>query len=177
MNMSGARGRPCKARPIMTAMHSVPGLQRAWRFGLLRYAPPLAVLSLIWEMSHLRLYTIAHEGDFATQAYAVLHCTGGDVLIGLSSLFAAALLFGRSWPATGHGPVLGAAMLFGVAYTVFSEWLHTRVTLAWQYTEAMPQLPLLGTGLTPFLQWLVIPPVAYALALALERRRQPANIL
>jgi hypothetical protein len=163
------------AGPLMRHSFSVPGA--TWRFLALRYAPPLAVLSFLWEVSHLPLYTIAYEANFRAQAYAVLHCTAGDVLIGLTSLFLAALLFGRSWPARGHGRVLVTAVVFGTGYTVFSEWLHTRITLAWQYTEAMPQLPLLGTGLTPFLQWLVIPPVAYALALALERRRQPANIL
>jgi len=29
----------------------------------------------------------------------------------------------------------------------------------WAYSEAMPHLPVLGTGLLPLLQWLVIPPL------------------
>jgi hypothetical protein len=30
------------------------------------------------------------------------------------------------------------AILFGLGYTVFSEWLNTQVRQSWSYTEAMP---------------------------------------
>ena len=39
----------------------------------------------------------------------------------------------------------------------------------WEYAEAMPRLPLLGTGLAPLLQWLLIPP----LVIWLVRRQIP----
>ena len=44
------------------------------------------------------------------------------------------------------------AIVVGLCYTVFSEWLNTQVRHSWSYTGAMPLLPPLGTGLTPFLQ-------------------------
>ena len=52
------------------------------------------------------------------------------------------------------------AILFGLGYSVFSEWLNTQIRQSWSYTEAMPVLPPFGTGLTPFLQWLIVPGVA-----------------
>ena len=53
------------------------------------------------------------------------------------------------------------AILLGVGYTVVSKWLNTQVRQSWSYTEAMPLLPPFGTGLTPFLQWLIVPALAF----------------
>lgn len=38
--------------------------------------------------------------------------------------------------------------------------LNTVFRRAWAYSELMPTLPWLGTGLAPLLQWLLIPPLA-----------------
>ena len=72
--------------------------------------------------------------------------------------------------------MLAAAMAFGSAFTVASEWISTRITLAWQYAEAMPVVPPFGTGLTPLLQWVLIPPAAYAIAVAITRRVRAAQV-
>jgi hypothetical protein len=128
-----------------------------------------AVLAnLGWEIIQLPLYTIWHERDLAYNVYAVLHCTAGDVIIaGATLIIALALVGGGRWPADGFGPVLLAATAGGLGYTVYSEWLNTGVRLAWAYSDWMPVVPGLGTGLAPLLQWLVLPP----LGLWLIRRR------
>ena len=64
------------------------------------------------------------------------------------------------------------AILLGAAYTVFSEWLNVDIRRSWSYTAAMPVLPVLGTGLTPLLQWVVVPGLAFAIVMEWERRRQ-----
>jgi hypothetical protein len=51
-------------------------------FIALRYLPWLAALSLAWEIAQLPLYTLWHEAEPAYIAFAVAHCTIGDVLIG-----------------------------------------------------------------------------------------------
>jgi len=83
----------------------------------------------------------------------VLHCTGGDVLIALSSLGLAILVL-RSWrwPADGFGLVLMAATLIGIAYSLFSEWWNVEWRRTWAYASSMPRLPWAGTGVTPLLQ-------------------------
>ncbi len=43
----------------------------------------------------------------------------------------------------------------GFGYTVFSEWYNVYRVGAWAYAESMPRI--LGIGLTPLLQWLVVP--------------------
>ncbi|MBI4757135.1 MAG: hypothetical protein HY778_17315, partial [Betaproteobacteria bacterium] len=62
---------------------------QAWSFILLRYLPRLALLSLAWEIAHLPLYTIWREGSPGWIAFAVAHCTAGDVLIGAATLMLA----------------------------------------------------------------------------------------
>jgi hypothetical protein len=63
-----------------------------------------------------------------------------------------------------------AALILGAAYTIFSEWLNVEIRHSWSYTAAMPVLPWLGTGLTPLLQWLIVP--ALALAIIGDRYRR-----
>ena len=147
-------------------------LVAAWRFVFMRFVPPLAAGNLVWEIFQLPFYTLWEEGTLRSRAYAVAHCTVGDVMIGTMALLASIMLFGRrDWPRFQHGRVLGAATFAGVAYTVFSEWMNTQVTMSWQYAESMFQVPPLGTGIAPLLQWLVVPPLAYWLAIVLERTR------
>ena len=90
------------------------------------------------------------EAALARAPRAVCRCTAGDLLITASALALAALIarIGR-WPFFGNRMML-TAILLGLCYTVFSEWLNTQVRLSWSYSETMPLLTPLGTGLTPF---------------------------
>jgi hypothetical protein len=95
-------------------------------------------------------------------AYAVLHFTGGDLVIAVSSLAVAWVLFGRSgWPHLGYRRVTSAMIVIAVGYTVFSEWLNVEVRGSWAYRDLMPRLPWEGTGLTPLLQWVFVPAAAF----------------
>jgi len=111
------------------------------------------------------LYTLWQSGTAEQIILYGLHCTGGDILIALSVLIGAALVFGRSnWPIKHSTLVLGSMLLFGLGYTIYSEWLNTVVRESWGYSALMPVLPPLGTGLSPLLQWIVVPLVSYLYA-------------
>lgn len=136
-----------------------------WRVALRRYLLFLAAANLLWEFAHLPLYTIWLTAKPPELVFAVLHCTGGDVLIALSAIVLALLLFGNSeWPRLGPGRVLLAVLAFGIGYTIFSEWLNIVVRQAWAYRDLMPVIPVIDTGLSPFMQWLVVPLAAYSYA-------------
>lgn len=47
----------------------------------------------------------------------------------------------------------------GIAITAIFEFLATGILNRWQYSNLMPTLPIVGTGLTPLLQWLLLPPL------------------
>jgi hypothetical protein len=144
----------------------------ARRFLLARFVPLVAALSLLWETAQLPLYTIWRESGAREQLFAVVHCTAGDVMIAIQALLLSVMLSARhGWPRLGHGRVLGIATSIGVAYTVLSEWVNTQVTMSWQYAESMLQIPPLGTGIAPLLQWIVVPPLAYWLATVVDRTK------
>ena len=126
-----------------------------------RYLLAMLAASLAWEIAQLPLYTLWAEGTPAEIAFAVLHCTGGDVMIAAAAL-GGALLVTRSWdwPVLGFGRVAFVATLLGLGYTVFSEWVNIELRQSWTYAAAMPRLPPWGTGLAPVLQWLLLPPLA-----------------
>jgi hypothetical protein len=118
----------------------------------------------VWEIAQLPLYTIWWGGTAREIAVAVIHCTGGDVLISTATLVCAAILARfRGWHLFGSRMLLTVITL-GVAYTMLSEWLNVEVWRSWSYSSSMPVLPWLGTGLSPVLQWLAVPSVALLIA-------------
>src|ERR1035437_1845420 len=82
-------------------------------------------LNLIWEIAQVRLYTIWTEADAMGIAWALLHCTLGDVLIALAMFALAGMMLRHAdWPASrpwagGTTVVVGA-----MAFTGWSEWYN-----------------------------------------------------
>ncbi len=137
----------------------------AGRIVIFRYLLVGMTANLAWEAAQLPLYAIWQSATVDKLAYAVLHCTLGDLVILAVSFVLALLLAGNpEWPVRSYGRVGSLATLFGVTYTIFSEWLNVVVLRRWAYASTMPLLPPLGTGLSPALQWLVIPPSALFIA-------------
>ena len=99
-----------------------------WLRALRVYLTVIAVGNLAWEALHLPLYTLWQTGTPGALTFAVVQCTLGDLLIALSTLTLALVLVGDSaWPARRFWPVAAAAMVLGVGYTGFSEWLNVVV--------------------------------------------------
>lgn len=137
-----------------------PSSMPEWPGALRRYLGASLVLHLVWEVVQLPLYTVWSK-PIATRAFAVIHCSIGDVMIAGLSILAALALIGRSeWPRSGAWSVWLLLLVFGVGYTVYSEWLNVSVRHSWAYAPWMPTLPVIGTGLAPLLQWLVVPTFA-----------------
>lgn len=130
---------------------------------LRRYFSVIIPANLVWEFAHMPLYTIWTEGTWGEIVFAAVHCTGGDILIAMSSLILALMLSGRGWPfvAATRSAVTVLTLLFGLGYTLFSEWLNIVIREAWAYSELMPIIPVLNAGLSPVLQWIVIPLAAF----------------
>lgn len=129
----------------------------------LRYLAIAMIANLGWEVLQLPLYTIWRTGTSGELAYAIIHCTAGDAILLSVTLSLALLLAGDgAWPWRGYGRVAVMATALGIASTIFSEWLNVEVLRNWSYAPEMLRLPLLGTGLSPLLQWVIIPPAALA---------------
>ncbi len=141
-------------------------MNSAWLSVLRRYVLFLAPAHLAWEAVQLPLYTLWREGAPRELVIAVVHCTGGDLLIAVAALVLALLPAGRGWPEERRAYIRVAALtvVFGVLYTIFSEWLNVVIRQTWAYAEIMPVVPGLGTGLSPLVQWIAIPLAAFRFA-------------
>ncbi len=137
-----------------------------------RYLTAILALNLPWEALQLPLYTIWTTGTSREITWAVAHCTVGDGVIAAAALGIGWLLTGR--PRLRHGtPLLPAAVTvaLGMMFTIASEWRATEVTHAWAYSELMPIVPRTPLGLSPLLQWLILPPIAMRLTLGRPSHR------
>ena len=149
-------------RTMTAETHMHRGL---WLRALRVYVPFVAAANLLWETAHLPLYTVWQDGTAAYLAFVVAHCTGGDLLIAFAALGLALLVAGDSaWPLRRFREVAVLTTGLGVAYTIFSEWLNLVIQKNWAYSDLMPVIPVIDVGLSPLLQWIVIPVSGMALA-------------
>jgi hypothetical protein len=156
--------------PLVAAETALDGVHQegagtngvGWLATLRRFLIFIAAGNLAWEIAQLPLYTIWYEGTPGEIAFAVAHCTGGDILIASASLLLALLLAARpTWPDETYRRVAALTVALAVPYTVFSEWLNTEIRGSWAYSELMPVVPVLDAGLSPLAQWIVIPIAAF----------------
>ena len=91
--------------------HSING---TWLTVLRRYLIFVIAANLLWEFAQLPLYTIWHEAETGTILFAVVHCTGGDILISTAALVGALTLTGKpTWPCEGYWSVVVLTIVFG----------------------------------------------------------------
>jgi len=126
------------------------------------------LLNGVWEFLHSPLYT-DHTRGLWYVIWTRLHCTVGDLMILLASFWISSLLSRtRFWMHTPKPLAVGVFFAIGLSYTTFSEWHNTTVARTWQYADAMPTV--FGIGLSPILQWVVVP----IILIVLLRRRHGA---
>lgn len=111
--------------------------------------------NLLWEAAQVPFYTLWHEGNWTTIAFAVIHCTAGDVLIAASVFAAVSVVLGRTnWIVFAPRKGQALAVTLGLAYTVWSEDRNISAG-AWAYATSMPKIA--GIGVLPMLQWIGVP--------------------
>jgi hypothetical protein len=138
---------------------------------------PVAIFSFllhfVWEFLQVPTYAGMAEMAHWQGIKLCTSATIGDVGFALTAFWTASLVARtRHWmgrPAT--LPVL-VFLGTGIALTVGFEFYYTQVTQRWTYSDLMPLVPPFGTGLSPLLQWIVIPPIV----LWLSRRHLAGNV-
>jgi hypothetical protein len=137
----------------------------------LKAAPEPAVvlfsflLHFVWEFIQVPAFEGMPQAGHWEGILLCLGATVGDVGLALLAYWAASFAAGsRIWilkPTPWPSTVFIAA---GLGLTILLEYYNTEVAARWSYSEMMPLVPWLGTGLTPLLQWAFIPPVVVWLA-------------
>ena len=135
-----------------------------WLRGLRVYLVASILLHGVWETLQLPLYTIWYHEPWSKQLFAVIHCTLGDAMIAaLSLLIVLSLAATSDWPSRGFAGTAWITVFLGLIYTIYSEWMNVNVRGTWAYAASMPTLPGLGTGLSPLLQWIAVPLMAFGM--------------
>jgi len=87
-----------------------------------------------------------------------LKATFGDLAIALAAFWCAAFVGkGRNWVAKTGTFAPAVFFAVGLLATIGLEYFSTEITGRWAYDTVMPVLPILGTGLSPILQWVFVP--------------------
>ncbi len=115
-------------------------------------------LHFVWEFVQVPTYTGMAVLPHWEAIKLCMSATFGDVGFALIAFWLASLVARtRDWILR---PMRFPAAIFvavGIALTVGFEYYYTNISLRWTYSDLMPLVPPLGTGLSPLLQWIVIP--------------------
>ena len=118
------------------------------------------LLNFVWEIWQAPLFK---SMDSLTHFEATIQCTRaalGDVIILLVAFWIIALTAkSRHWIIHPKTIQIIGFIAIGIIITVVFEAIAIHVLNRWQYATVMPILPILGTGIAPILQWLIIPPI------------------
>jgi hypothetical protein len=117
------------------------------------------LLNFVWEFIQVPFYTGMKTMAHWDGTIMCLQATGGDVVITLIAFWFVSVFTGRSWiRRITLRPLLGLVGI-GLIITIAVEWVSVEQLGRWTYAPSMPRLPIIGTGLLPLAQWLLIPPV------------------
>lgn len=119
----------------------------------------------VWEMLQVPLFTGMAEASHGSMVWLCTRATGGDVLILLASFWLASTACGnRQWLLEGDRKPAVILVITALVVTIVLERLATGPLARWAYADSMPIIPLLGVGLAPLLQWLLMSPLIMWLA-------------
>ena len=118
------------------------------------------LLHFVWEFVQVPVFADMAEMAHWEAIKLCMSATFGDVGFALTAFWIASLAVrSRNWILRPEQLPVAIFVGVGIALTVGFEYFYTNVSLRWTYSDAMPLVPPFGTGLSPLMQWLIIPPL------------------
>lgn len=118
------------------------------------------LLHFVWEFVQVPTYTGMAEMAHWEAIKLCMSATFGDVGFALTAFWVASLAArSRDWILRPARVPVAVFVAVGILLTVGFEYYYTNVSLRWTYSNAMPLVPPFGTGLSPLMQWLIVPPL------------------
>jgi len=118
------------------------------------------LLHFVWEFVQVPTYAGMAEMNHWEAIKLCMSATFGDVGFALTAFWTASMVApSRDWLLNPGRLPVAVFIAVGILLTIGFEYYYTNVSLRWTYSDAMPLVPPFGTGLSPLLQWLVIPPL------------------
>lgn len=144
---------------MMRDADSLRGGSQRRRCAVLAGAGTFLVLNFGWEIAHARWFEFSPT---LPVPLFLLVCALGDLALGMVAYGMTALLSGRlAWPFGTKWKAPAAIFVgIGLLVTTLVELIALRQG-RWAYNPTMPTIG--GIGITPLLQWSIIPPLTVAL--------------
>jgi hypothetical protein len=118
------------------------------------------LLHFVWEFLQVPAFAGLAEMPHWEAVKLCARATVGDVGMALTAFWAACLTAAtRGWLLRPRSSQVAIFLGAGIALTIGFEYHAINIGGRWAYSEAMPLVPPFGTGLSPLMQWVVIPPV------------------
>jgi len=118
------------------------------------------LLNFPWETLQAPLFVGMGEAPYSEAIRGCLRATLGDAVIMLLAYWIVSVaLENRRWILSPRAAHLIWFIALGVLITAVIEWLATRGHWigSWTYSAGMPVVPGVGIGLSPLLQWVIVP--------------------
>lgn len=148
-----------------TEVHTTPRDRSLWAVPEVTVAFLSFTLHYAWEFLQVPTYAGMADMNHWDGIKVCTSATVGDVGFALTAFWITALIArSRRWMADPKLWQIGVFVAVGIALTVGFEYYYTEVSLRWTYSDLMPRVPPFGTGLSPLIQWIVIPLLVMSLA-------------
>lgn len=116
------------------------------------------LLHFIWEFIQAPTYAAMVDKEHWQGIKLCTSATFGDIGFALTAYwFTSAVARSRYWVLRPSTSQLLIFLGVGIALTIGFEYYYTNISLRWTYSDLMPLVPPFGTGLSPLLQWAIIP--------------------
>jgi hypothetical protein len=120
------------------------------------------LLNYPWEFLQAPVFDRMADASHWQATIACSLATVGDAVIMLVAYWVVSAYYGdRGWIIVPRTAQIALFVAVGATVTVAIErlvlegqWIHE-----WRYSPSMPVLPGIGVGLSPVLQWLLLPPL------------------
>lgn len=120
------------------------------------------ILNLYWELAQLNLYKNAVY-DISHISFCSLGSIADAIMVTLIYLLFSMILKNEKWIENVHLYQISIMVILGAVGAVLSEKRHLSIG-TWEYSNLMPLIPILNVGLSPVLQFILLPGITYFLS-------------
>lgn len=121
------------------------------------------ILNIVWELAQLYLYNNAVY-NIAHISFCALASIADAIMITLMYLLFAAVLKNALWIRSVKWYQILILVVVGATGAILSEKRHLNIG-TWDYSYWMPIIPIVKVGLSPVLQFMLLPTLSYILSL------------
>jgi hypothetical protein len=118
------------------------------------------LLNFPWELLQVPLFARMADTPHWQGIKACTRASFGDAMILLVAYWVVAVRAAdRDWIAAPRVAQIALFVAVGATVTIGIEWLalNDMWIHSWRYSRSMPVFPGIGVGLSPLLQWIVLP--------------------